>query len=252
MKYEGAYACTWSMFENGGNHGGTDFSFLDGNGLTPRASFRHMEMIAKNFSGNYADGTCAVPKLVTFGCYDAKTNKVCAMLINRTGQAYDYTLRFDSLAITAAKTKININAGIAAEYSDNIGAGNTIMLVFTGGNPGKKYTYTAANFNAGQPPVVSEVPPILMVGIKSQLLRGNGKQQGITCRQSGTGYEINLPSAQSHTVAIVGMNGRVVKGASGVGARSAIDAGSLPSGVYCLQVKSAEGAGFSKIINIAK
>jgi hypothetical protein len=56
MKYEYAYACTWSMFENGGSCGGTDFSWLFGDGK-PKATFYHMKMIAKNMSGHYCEGT---------------------------------------------------------------------------------------------------------------------------------------------------------------------------------------------------
>jgi hypothetical protein len=251
MKYEGAYACTWSMFENGGDHGRTDFSFLDGNGLTPRASFRHMEMIAKNFSGEYADGTCAVAKLVTFGCVDAKTNKVCAMLINRTGQAYDYALRFDSKEITATKTKINIAANIPGEYSDNIGAGNTIMLVLNySTKTGKKYTYTSGMFNQGSAPTTSDIT--FTVTPTSVSPSRSINTLGITYRQAGTNLEINLPTVQKHTISIIGLSGRVVKRTSVVGNHTTINAGFLPSGVYCLQVKAADGADFSKVIKVER
>ena len=55
MKYEATYATTWSMFENSGNRKGTDFSFIDGKNMTPRPSYRHIEMIANNFEGYYLE-----------------------------------------------------------------------------------------------------------------------------------------------------------------------------------------------------
>jgi hypothetical protein len=251
MKYEGAYACTWSMFENGGNHGGTDFSFLDGNGLTPRASFRHMELIAKNFSGEYIDGVCSVAKLVTFGCIDAAKNKLCAMLINRTGTAYDFALRFDDKAGAAGKTAINMDAKVAGEYTDNIGANNTVLLVFSG-STAKKYTYTPGDFNGGKAPGVSDIKSPFTVDIRHLAAAGLKKSPGMFCSRSGKRLEIYFSTAKNFAISIVAPNGKVMTRKNGEGNHFSIDAGFLPSGIYCVQANSADGTRFSKAIAIQK
>jgi hypothetical protein len=247
MKYEGTYGCTWSMFENGGNHGGTDFSFLDGNGLTPRASYRHMELIAKNFSGEYVDGVCSVEKLVTYGCKDVAKNKLCAMLINRTGQAHDYALRFDNQTAAAGKTAITIDAKVSGEYTDNIPANATILLVFTG-TTGKKYTYTSADFDKGSAPTVSDIKSTFNANI-SHISAGSMKRsQSIVCHRNGAKFTIDFPTAQRYTLTLTGLNGRVVTRTSGTGAQAPINTGLLPSGVYCVTVKAEKEAAFSKVI----
>ena len=70
MKYEATYATSWSMFEHGGDRKGSDFSFIDGTNMIPRPSYRHMQMIAKNFSGVYVDGTSSTKDIITFGSVD--------------------------------------------------------------------------------------------------------------------------------------------------------------------------------------
>jgi hypothetical protein len=247
MKYEGTYACTWSMFENGGNHGGTDFSFLDGNGLTPRASYRHMELIAKNFSGEYIDGVCSVAKLVTYGSIDAAKNKLCAMLINRTGSAYDFALRFDGQTVAAGKTAINMDAKVTGEYTDNIAANNTILLVFTG-TAGKKYTYTPGDFDAGKAPSVSDITSPFTVAIRQNAADNPKKTQEIICRQAGGLLAITFSSARKYTLTLTEINGRVVARQSGVGARAEFNTRLLSGGVFCVRVDAENEAVFSRAI----
>jgi hypothetical protein len=148
MKYGCTFATTWSMFESGGNRGGTDFSMIDGNGV-PRASYRHMEFIAKNFSGQYADGTSSNTNIVCFGSYN--NGKISVMVMNRGGAALDYTIRLDNTTLGGTRVKLNINANNGTQYDDNIGAYTTQVLIFEGITL-TKWTYTKANFDAAQAP----------------------------------------------------------------------------------------------------
>lgn len=155
MKYGATYACPWSMFEHGGRRSGTDFSFLDGQGLTPRPSFRHMQLIAENFRGSYADGSTSQPNIRAFGC---KSNgQYCALILNMEAKGQKtYTLRFDRRPIRDA-CAINIDAGEAIEYQDAISNQTTQLLVFNAnGQLLRKSVYGLEQAKAGSAPLVVE------------------------------------------------------------------------------------------------
>jgi hypothetical protein len=142
MKYGATFATTWSMFEHDGDRKGSDFSMIDGNG-TPRASYRHMEFIAKYFKGNYADGTSTSENVKVFGATDG--NKVSVMIINREGGSQNYKLRLDNKAIGGNTLQLNVNARLAKEYSDVIPEQTTQVLIFQGDKL-TKWSYCADDF----------------------------------------------------------------------------------------------------------
>jgi hypothetical protein len=137
------------MFEHDGSRTGTDFSMIDGNG-TPRASYRHMEFIAKYFSGNYADGRSTSENIKVFGARD--DSKVSVMIINREGGSQTYTLRLDDASIDGKGLKLNVQAGIDKEYSDIIPEASTQVLMFRG-NEITRWVYSADDFLNDRPPV---------------------------------------------------------------------------------------------------
>jgi hypothetical protein len=153
MKYGATFATTWSMFEHSGDRMGSDFSMIDGNG-TPRASFRHMEFIAKYFSGNYADGTSSSGNVKVFGATDG--NKISVMIINREGGSQNYTLRLDNKSIAGDKLKLNVNANTAKEYSDVIPEQTTQVLIFQDGKL-TKWSYNADDFLNDRAPTFSTI-----------------------------------------------------------------------------------------------
>lgn len=142
MKYEATFAATWSMFEHNGRRSGTDFSMIDGNG-TPRASYRHMEFVAKYFKGNYADGTSTSDRVKVFGATDG--DKTSVMIMNREGESQAYTLRLDKKGIKGDKLKLNVDAGGDSEYSDVILEQSTQVLIFQGKEV-TKWTYSSDDF----------------------------------------------------------------------------------------------------------
>jgi hypothetical protein len=247
MKYEGTYASSWSMYENGGNHGETDFSYLDGNGLTPRASYRHMEMIAKNFSGDFFDATGAngvgsTTDIFAFGCKDVAKDKVCAMIINRGTAQYTYSLRFDDTNITAGQEKINFSADVDGEYSDVIAGKSTIMLVFSS-TAGKKYTYTATHFSQGKAPDVSDIksPFPNIRAVMPTLAHRAPSKEAFALRMCGRALEITFPQSQSYTVEVVNMNGRKVASYCGTGFLARLSNDALLTGTYCLRLTTSDG-----------
>lgn len=153
MKYNGTYCCSWSMFEHGGQRKETDYSFIDGQGLTPRPSFRHMELIAKNFTGQYADGTTSLKNIRAFGCAD--DHKLCALILNMENSGKRaFTLRFDQSAVEA-ECAIHIDAGAAIEYEGAIANQTTQLLIFDGaGNMIQKYSYGLDEAKKGQAPII--------------------------------------------------------------------------------------------------
>jgi len=155
MKYSATYCATWDIFERNGDREGTDYSFIDGQGLTPRPSYWHLELVAKNFRGEYLDGATNLPYIRAFG--SRHNDRVCAMILNleETG-ARSYTLRFDDRRIKAT-CAINLDGGLEVQYNDSISNQTTQLLVFlANGTPVRKYTYGVDQAKAGEPPKLEE------------------------------------------------------------------------------------------------
>ncbi len=156
MKYGATYATSWSMFENGGGRRGTDFSFIDGEKMTPRPSYRHMEMVAKNFSGFYVDGKSSLSDILIFGSVDG--NKLAIMVMNRgiDSVAYDLGLNYANQPSGSNSVKLMVNAQSNQEYSGTIGALATQTLVFEGDEV-LKIEYSNENFENQTPPTQSKL-----------------------------------------------------------------------------------------------
>lgn len=150
MKYEATYATTWSMFENGGSRRGTDFSSIDGN-MVPRASYRHMEFVAKHFKGIYADGRSSDTNLLVFGSKDTDTLSV--LIMNRvTGAPQEYQLRLNEDFAGDGKAQLSVAAASSKKYNGIIEGRATQVLVFQGDRI-TKYAYSSKDFDNGLPPV---------------------------------------------------------------------------------------------------
>ncbi|PKN93850.1 MAG: hypothetical protein CVU44_08530 [Chloroflexi bacterium HGW-Chloroflexi-6] len=130
MKYNGTYATTWSMYENGGKCNGTDFSFV-GSDMQPRATFYHMQMISQNFSGNYLDGISNLDEIRSYGAVNLQTGQIAVMLLNiDTKGPQTCAIRLDANPIQAGTCQVNIPAGIAVEVEQTIDSQTSMVLVF--------------------------------------------------------------------------------------------------------------------------
>ncbi len=151
MKYEATYAATWSMFENGGSRTGTDFSFIDGANMTPRSSYRHMEFVAKYFTGNYLEGTTSDSDIFIYGAKDA--DRTTVMIMNRgTDAPKKYTLHLNDAATTGDDVVLNVAGGLQNVYSDYIGRRTTQVIVFEGSSI-IKFNYSSQDFDNERAPV---------------------------------------------------------------------------------------------------
>lgn len=154
MKYGATYATTWSMFENGGRRRGTDFSSIDGD-MTPRASYRHMELVAKYFKGTYADGKSSDKRIFVFGSKSGDT--ISVLIMHRVeSPPVEYTLHLNYDAGGTGKTQLNVDASSSIEYNGIIERRSTQLLIFEG-EAITKHTYTSKDFDNGLPPVESTV-----------------------------------------------------------------------------------------------
>jgi hypothetical protein len=154
MKYEALYATSWSMFENGGNRTGSDKSYIDGTGK-PRASYWHMQFIAKYFKGTYLDGISSSNDFVVFGAQNEEQTTV--MIMHRaTGALKEYTLQLNDTATSESAYKLKVNAGKNVKYSDVITPKTTQVLIFRGDSI-IKVNYTSTDFDKLVPPTVSTV-----------------------------------------------------------------------------------------------
>lgn len=163
MQNKGTYATTWSMFESGGSRTGTDFSYIDGN-MTPRASYRHMQMVAQNFRGNYIKGKSSLTDIIVFGSKDADT--ISVMVMNRAATApLSYTLNLSYDNTSGTGIKLNVDGASDLSYQDIIPGRATHLLVFKGGEV-IKTTYTSSDFDNNRPPITA--PVILAANIPSE------------------------------------------------------------------------------------
>ena len=147
MKEEAFYMTSWSIYENGGSRGKTDFSLFDGRSLKKRSSYWHMRLIGENFSGKYVDGLSSNRAFHTFGCSDA--GKLCVIVLNReTEGERSYLLKMTQGDLDGdADVVMSVDAGANAEYQDVINRQTTHLLVFTDtGKLVKKITYSLDDY----------------------------------------------------------------------------------------------------------
>lgn len=144
MQYGATYATTWSMFENNGNRKGTDFSVIDGINMIPRPSYRHMQMIARNFKGVYAEGKSSLSDVITFGSIDGNT--ISVMIMNRATKPVSFALHLDKSRVSDTKhVQLNIDANSTLVHTGSIEALATHTYVFKN-NEITKTVYTNQHF----------------------------------------------------------------------------------------------------------
>jgi hypothetical protein len=240
MKYEATYACYWDMFERGGvRTNNTDFSFIDGvGGKRPRAQYWHMAFVSREFSGAYADGTCNVPDVLTYGCKD--TNKLCAIIINRANANQSYTLRFDKNVITAGACRINLDAATAVQHQGDITGLATQCLVFNAnGQLIRRYNYSSADFTKLTPPAIENFGFTALLDSKPK-----AAINAATCeiQITASGLNVVFPGLQEYTLKIVELNGRVIARQNGNSKSAFVNTQAITPGVYLLHVAGKSGS----------
>jgi hypothetical protein len=153
MEYGANFATSWSMFEHGGDRKGSDFSYIDGINMTPRASYWHMQFVAKYFTGTYLKGIVADTNFIVYGAQDG--DQLSVMIMNRGfGEPKKYSLYLND----AKNTKPGLNFIVPGKrkgvYKDVIQPRATQVLIFKG-NSVTEINYSSDDFDQGRPPAYS-------------------------------------------------------------------------------------------------
>jgi hypothetical protein len=155
MEYGAKYITSWSMFESGGNRGGTDFSLFDGNNRVPRSSYWHSLFVAQYFTGTFVKGDVSDDDFLVYGAVDG--DQLSVMIMNRgTGSGQDYTLNLKKVSLGTTGANFYVDAGRDGIYEATIEPRSTQVLIFNGTNL-KKITYTSDDFSNGRGPTTEEL-----------------------------------------------------------------------------------------------
>jgi hypothetical protein len=155
MEYGATFATSWSMFEHGGDRKGSDFSYIDGTNMTPRASYWHMQFVAKYFTGTYLKGIAQDTNFMVYGAQDG--DRLSVMIMNRGfGEAKEYSLYTKDTKKKGSGLNFVILGKRKGVYKDVIQPRATQVLIFKGKSL-TKINYTSDDFDNQRPPVYSEI-----------------------------------------------------------------------------------------------
>jgi hypothetical protein len=113
--------------------------------------------MAQNFRGNSVTATDNQTNVKTFGAQDV--DQIAVMIMNQDqSSSFNYTVRLNTGTVSGTNPlKINIDAGVAAEYNGAISTESSIVLIFdTSGVIKKKIEYKLyGNADSNLPPSVT-------------------------------------------------------------------------------------------------
>lgn len=155
MEYEANFATSWSMFEHGGDREGSDFSFIDGANMTPRASYRHMEFVAKYFTGEFVKGIASDSSFIVYGAREG--DRLSVMIMNRGfGESREYTLFLKDTEVTGSGLNLAIHGNSDKVLKGEIQPRATQVLIFEEESI-TKINYTSEDFENERPPEYSKI-----------------------------------------------------------------------------------------------
>lgn len=214
----------WSTIEGNGDE--LNIGFLDRTNGAKKPTYYHFQMLAQNFRGEYVDGTDNQANVKAFGSKDG--SQVAVMIMNQDqGTNFNYTVKLNGDAVGGSNPlKINISAGIAAEYTGTIENQSTQVLVFDmAGTLIKKIEYklnghassglapVVTNFTSGGPVVnqpPSETPPTgTPEGPGSAIQEIFQVSVGPNPASEVFGVRVASSSEEPVTVRVYDMNGRL-------------------------------------------
>ena len=126
----------WSVIEGNG------LSYISSDGTTKRPTYYHFQMVAQNFRGSSVAATDNQANVKTFATADV--DQIAVLIMNQDqSSSFNYTVRLDTGTVSGANPlKINVDAGVAAEYSDTLATESSVVLIFdTSGALRKKIEY---------------------------------------------------------------------------------------------------------------
>nr|MBA3971789.1 fibronectin type III domain-containing protein [Bacteroidota bacterium] len=167
----------WSVIE--GNSTEMNIGYLDRTTRAKKPLYYHYQLLAENFKGNFANGTTNQTNVKAFGSKDG--SQVSVLVMNQDLVAnHNYTVRLNTSAVSGSNPlKININAGIGAEYNDVLPNQSTVLLTFNlSGDLIQKTVYSLSGQAVANLPPVTTMPSIAGVcnvpaGLNASLVTGS-------------------------------------------------------------------------------
>jgi hypothetical protein len=146
-----AFVTFWSTIE------GNELGYLSGDGTTKRPSYYHFQMMAQNFRGSSVTATDNQTNVKAFGAQDS--DQIVVMIMNQDqSSSFNYTVRLDTGTVSGTNPlKINVDAGVAVEYSGTLATESSLLLVFdASGTIKKKIEYKLyGHADSNLPPAVT-------------------------------------------------------------------------------------------------
>lgn len=253
MKNGLAFMTIWSVVE--GNNTALNIGYIDPQTGNKKPLYYHFKMMAENFKGVYANGTTNQANVKAFGSKSSQYVQVMIMNQDLTNN-YNYTVKLDNSALTASTPlKINIDAGMAIQYSENIPAQSTVLLTFnSSGALVKKTEYSLTNHAmANLPPTVTQ---LISTGVEEPTVNGATNIQfsvypNPTIGKFTIGLEKNNESQRNVDIQLVNLIGQEVYKRKGefIDGKEEIELDpSVADGVYIVRVKEGERVETKKII----
>lgn len=185
----------WSVVE--GNNNQYNIGYVDYVTGAKKPVFYHFQMVAQNFNGTYLNGTDNQANVKAFGARNNAGQTVVMILNQDQGTNFNYTVRLDGNTASGTNPlKINVNSGIAKEYTGSINNQATQVLVFDGsGNIVKKIDYKlSGNADANLPPTVTNIS-----GTSSGTLTATITPSGATAICSGSSVVLKANTGTGYT-----------------------------------------------------
>jgi hypothetical protein len=128
MKNKVDFINIWSVIE--GNSTALNIGYIDPVSGNRKPAFHHYKMLADNFKGSFISATATNTNVKVFGSKSQQNIQV--MIMNQeTTSNLNFTLRLNTAAVSGAgPLKMNINAGVPIEFSDNIENQTSTLLTF--------------------------------------------------------------------------------------------------------------------------
>ncbi len=172
-RYGSVFTASWSMFENSGSRGKTDFGAFDGGDFTPRASYWHQRLFAETFSGvSLGAVTSNRDDVLVFASHDRRAGSVGVMILNLSGEDHPYEIRFGDAGGATDELVLSIPLGLRETHADSIAARSSQFLVFKKSRL-TKTVYSADDFAESRAPVKTSAPSSVRLPRHSAPVRGN-------------------------------------------------------------------------------
>jgi hypothetical protein len=247
-----AFMNIWSVVE--GNNTALNIGYIDPQTGIKKPLYYHFKMMAENFKGSYADGSTNQANVKAFGSKSSSLIQV--MIMNQDlSNNFNYTVRLDNATVTASTPlKVNIDAGLAIQYTENIPAQSTVLLTFnTSGVLVKKTEYSLTNHAmANLAPTVTQ---LVATGVDDPTATAGNVQFNVypnpTVGKFTIGLEKNGESQRNVDIQLVNLIGQEVykKKAEFADGKEVIELDpSVADGVYIVRVKEGARVETKKII----